>query len=134
MIIQKDYLEIVYTEELYRVPAKTTIVITKPWTDLKEEEMEQLSKIGKALREKIHPKFNLIAFAVVSVTSLDLSTWTEKPDRLIYFGPAIKGLTTYEVIQADATKMVLSESLADLIHNEGSRAQLWQALRQLFSP
>jgi hypothetical protein len=131
--MENDYLESVYTEDLYRIPAKTTIVITQPWTDLKEEEKEQLSKITEALRQRIHPKLSLAAFAIVSVISLDLSTWKEKPDALIYFGLAIKGLSTYEVIQADSTKMVLSESLADLIPNEASRTRLWQALRQLFT-
>ena len=131
--MENDYLESVYEEELYRIPARTTLVITKPWADLKEEEKEQLSKITEALRQRIHPKLSLVALAIRSVSSLDLSTWTEKPDRLIYFGPSIKGLSTYEVIQAGGTKMVLSESLADLIPNEGSRTKLWQALKQLFS-
>jgi|SRR5882762_6938846 len=133
MIMANDYLESVYAEELYRIPAKTTIVITQPWADLKESEKEQLKKITEALRQRIHPKLSMVSFAIVSVSSLDLSTWTEKPNRLIYFGPAIKGLSAYEVIQADGTKMVLSESLADLIPNEASRTKLWQALRQLFS-
>jgi hypothetical protein len=132
--MENDYLESLYAEELYRIPPKTTIVITQPWSDLKEEEKEQLAKITEALRQRIHPRLSLVALAIVSVSSLDLSTWVEKPDRLIYFGPAIKGLTNYELIQADGTQMVLSESLADLIPNEASRTKLWQALRQLFSP
>jgi hypothetical protein len=131
--MDNDYLESVYTEELYRIPAKTTIVITQPWTDLKEEEKERLTKITEELRQRIHPKLRLDAFAIVSVASLDLSAWIEKPDRLIYFGPSIKGLSPYEVIQAGGTKMVLSESLGDLIPNEASRAKLWLALKQLFS-
>src|SRR5258706_14068325 len=131
--MENDYLESVYTEDLYQIQAKTTIVITQPWTDLREDEKEQLSKITEALRQRIHPKLSLAAFAIVSVISLDLSTWKEKPEKLIYFGPAIKGLSIYEVIQADSTKMGLSESLADLLLNEASRARLWQALRQLFT-
>jgi hypothetical protein len=130
--MENEYLDNVYTEDLYTIPAKTTIVITQHWTDLTEEEKEQLSKITEALRQRIHPKLSLAAFAVVSVVALDLSTWTEKPETLIYFGPAIKGLSMYEVIQAGDTRMVLSESLADLIPNEASRTRLWQALRQLF--
>jgi len=128
-----DYLESVYTEELYRIPVKTTIIITQPWTDLKETEKELLSKITEVLRQRIDPKLGLTSFAIVSVPSLDLSTWIERPERVIYFGPAIKGLNPYEVIQADRTKMVLSENLADLIPNEASRSKLWQALQQLFS-
>ncbi len=134
MIAENTYIESVYTEELYRIPARATIVITKPWIDLKDDEKEQLSKITEALRQRINPKLGLAAFSIVSVSSLDLSTWIEKPDTLIYFGPAIKGLSFYELIQAEGTKMVLSESLADLIPNEASRAKLWQGLRQLFSP
>jgi len=102
-------------------------------TDLKETEKELLSKITEVLRQRIDPKLGLTSFAIVSVPSLDLSTWIERPERVIYFGPAIKGLNPYEVIQADRTKMVLSENLADLIPNEASRSKLWQALQQLFS-
>jgi len=133
MIMANDFLESLYSEELYRIRAKTTIVITQPWADLPLPEKEQLLKIAEALRQKIHRKLSIVSLAIVSVSTLDLSTWVEKPDRLIYFGPAIKGLSTYEVIQADGIKMVLSESLADLIPNEAARTKLWQALRQLFS-
>jgi len=81
MIMPNDYLESVYTEELYRIPAKTTIVITQPWDDLKEAEKEKLSEITEVLRQKIHPKLSMVSFAIVSVSSLDLSTWIEKPGR-----------------------------------------------------
>jgi hypothetical protein len=130
--MENDFLETVYTEELYRIPVRTTIVITHPWEALKDEEKEQLTKITEALRKHVHPKLNLTAFTVVSVASLDLSTWNERPGRLIYFGPPIKGLAYYEVIRAGDTAMVLSESLADLIPNEASRAKLWVALKQFF--
>ncbi len=125
--------ESLYTEELYQVPRKTTIVITEPWDKLSAEEKGQLKKIAEALRSRISPKLGLDAFSVVHVGALDLSQWIEKPDKLIYFGPAIKGLNSYEVIEAGGTKMVLSESLSQLISDEVSKSKLWHALKELFS-
>ena len=124
--------ESIYTEDLYQLPSKTQIIITKPWSELSEAEIEQLTKITEALRQRINPKLKLDAFQVVYTPILDLSTWIEKPERLIYFGNAIKGLNYFELIETGLTKMVLSESLSDLITNEASRQKLWIALKQLF--
>jgi len=125
--------ESLYTEDLYRLPSKIHVVITRPWNELMEAEKEQLTKIAEALRQRINPQLSLDAFQIVYSPSLDLSSWIEKPKRLIYFGPAIKGLNYFELIETGLTKMVLSESLADLITNEASRQKLWVALKQLFS-
>ncbi len=124
--------ESIYAEDLYQLAPKTQVIITKPWVELSEEEKEQLTKITEALRQRISPKLSLDAFKVVCTPTLDLSTWLEKPKRLIYFGPAIKGLNYFELIETGATKMVLSESLSELIANGASRQKLWAALKQLF--
>jgi hypothetical protein len=125
--------ESLYTEDLYQLPSKTQIIITKPWSELSEAETEQLSKITEALRQRINPKLSLDAFQVVYSPALDLSTRLEKPQRLIYFGQPIKGLNYFELIETGLTKMVLSESLSELIASEASRQKLWAALKQLFS-
>jgi hypothetical protein len=67
------------------------------------------------------------------MSSFDLSTWPEKPEKLIYFGPAVKGFASYEVISAGSTRIVFADNLADLITRETDRTRLWQALKQLFS-
>ena len=127
------FLETLYTEELYSISPRTTIVITLPWNDLKKEEKDQLTKISEALRQRINPRLGLEAFRIVYTPTLDLSQWSEKPKRLIYFGPPIKGLNFYEVIEAGFSKMVLSESLSQLVPDEASRSKLWIALKQLFA-
>ncbi len=124
--------ETLFTEELYKVSPKTVIVITTPWPDLKKEERDQLLKITEALRQRIDASLGLHAFRMVYVEALELSDWSERPSKLIYFGQGIKGLSPYELIQAGSTKMVLSEPLADLIPREAARAKLWLALQQLF--
>lgn len=125
--------ESLYTEDLYLLPPKTRIVITKPWDELTGPEKEQLTKITDALRQRISPKLSLDAFQISYTPALDLSTWHEKPKKLIYFGPPIRGLNYFELLETGSSKMVLSESLSELIANEGSRQKLWVALKQLFS-
>ncbi len=126
------FFESLYTEELYHPAPKTSIIITKPWIELNMAERDQLTKITEALRQRINPKLSLDAFQVVYSPALDLSTLLEKPQRLIYFGPAIKGLNYFELIETGSTKMVLSESLLELTANDASRQKLWIALKQLF--
>lgn len=125
--------ESLYPEDLYLLPSKTQIIITKPWSELTAPEQEQLIKIMDALRQRINPKLNLEAFQITYTPVFDLSTWHEKPEKLIYFGPAIRGLNYFEVIETGSSKMVFSESLMELMSNEGSRQKLWVALKQLFS-
>ena len=123
----------IFTEELYSVKPVTTIVImTTPWHELKIEETEQLQKISDALRQRIHPSLSIDAFQVIHQPQLDLNLLSDKPEKVIYFGPPIKGLNYYELIEANQVKMVLSESVSDLIKNDQSRQKLWKALQQLF--
>ncbi|HZX73514.1 MAG TPA: hypothetical protein VFE57_03775 [Cyclobacteriaceae bacterium] len=126
-------MEDTYAEEIYQIPTSVTVVFTKAWKDISTAEKELLTKITEALRQRINPKLGLHAFRIVHVPGFDLSTWSEKPGKLIYFGPAIKGFSLYEVIQAGNTQIVFADALSDLIPNEGNRTKLWQALKQLFA-
>jgi hypothetical protein len=124
----------IFTEELYSIkPVSTTVIMTTPWHELKIEETEQLQKISDALRQRLHPRLSLDAFHVVYQPQLDVNLLSNKPKEVIYFGPPIKGLNYYEVIETNQIKMVLSESVADLMKNDQSRQKLWKALQQLFT-
>jgi hypothetical protein len=126
--------EQIFPEELYRVkPIRTTVVITKPWADITYAEKEQLQKISDALRQRLNPKLSVDAFQVVHQNQLDVATLSNNPKEVIYFGPPIKGLAFYELIEANQVKMVLSEPLQDLISNDQGKQKLWKALQQLFA-
>lgn len=123
-----------FTEELYNIkPTSTVVITTTPWHELKIEETEQLQKISDALRQRINPRLSIDAFQVIHQPQLDLNLLPRKPKELIYFGPPIKGLNYYELIEANQVKMVLSESVSDLMKNDQSRQKLWKALQQLFA-
>ncbi len=132
-MIEPQSIESIYSEELYSIPTRPVIVLTKAWNDLSDGERDQLQKITTALRQRIHPLLGLDSLSIISVLSLDLSKWKQRPKTILYFGPPVKGLNYYEVIEASNTRMVLSESLAELIPNETARGRLWQALKMLFS-
>ena len=123
-----------FTEELYNIkPVSTVVIMTTPWHELKIEETEQLQKISDALRQRINPRLSIEAFRVIHQPQLDLNLLPSKPREVIYFGPPIKGLNYHELIEANGVKMVLSESVSDLIKNDLSRQKLWKALQQLFA-
>ncbi len=125
----------IFTEELYSIKAvRAVVIITKAWHELGYGEKEQLQKISDALKQRISPQLSMDAFQIVHQQHLDVSTLMNQPKDVIYFGPPIKGLTYYELIEANQVKMVLSESLEDLISNDQSRQKLWKALQQLFTP
>ena len=123
----------IFTEEVYQIGTPVTVVITTAWNDIPAAEKELLTKITEALRQRINPRLGLHAFRVVHMPVFDISQWQEKPERLIYFGPAVKGFTTYEVIEVGTTKIVFADALSDLIPHESNRTRLWQALKQLFA-
>lgn len=117
----------IYTEELYSIQPLPTVVITKPWLEVKDDEREQLIKILSALRlpiERVTIKFQ---------PAFDLSGWNEKPAKLIYFGSLPAGIAYYEVIDVNGISLVASESLEVLLGDDSARKRLWGALRQLFS-
>lgn len=120
-------VEATFTEDLYVLPALTTVVINSGWNDLKEDEVELLGKILKSV------KLSLAAVRIVEMKSLDLSQWKEKPSRLIGFGVAAPGIATYELITTPETQLVLADSLSTLLGEDQLKKRLWITLKQLFS-
>jgi hypothetical protein len=117
----------IYSEDLYIIQPLPTVLITKPWLELKDPEKELLTKILSAL------KMPFERFTIKFQPTLDLSEWKDKPEKLIYFGAIPAGIVYYEVIKVNEVAMVASDSLEALLTNDPAKKQLWGALRQLFS-
>lgn len=125
--------ETIYQEELYQIEVPAVVIIDKQWLALSAAEKEQLQKIADALNKRISPKLGLDAFQVIYQPKFDLGSINPQPKRVIYFGAIVPGLNPYELIEVNTTKVVLSESLDDLLKNEAARQKLWKALQQLFT-
>ncbi len=119
--------ESIYSEQLFSVTIPPTVIVSQPWEKITIDERTLLSKILGALR------LSLDSVSVKHQTTLDLSSWIQKPKHVIYFGDPVKGLQQYEVIEANGVSIVTSESLTDLLKNDASRKKLWLALKQQFS-
>ena len=119
--------ESIYAEQLFSVAVPPTVILNQPWEKISNDERILLAKILGALR------LSLDSISIKYQSTLDLSSWIQKPKRVIYFGDPVKGLQQYEVIEANGVSIVTSQGLSDLLKNDASRKKLWLALKQQFS-
>jgi hypothetical protein len=115
-----------YTEELYSIKEKTTVILSKPWNSIAEGDKLQLQKILQAVR------LNLASVRIVHQPALDLARLKPQPSRMIYFGEPVTGLSWFECIKTDGT-IVLAPHLDQLQNDAAGKQKLWIALKQLFS-
>ena len=117
--------ESTFQEDLYLVPEKVTVIVSKPWSSISEPDRQLLQKILQAAR------LSLASVRILHQTPLNLGALHPKPARAIYFGEPVSGLAWYECIRTDGA-IVLAPHL-DLLQNDPSGKQkLWVALKQLF--
>jgi DNA polymerase III psi subunit len=114
-----------YTEEIYRIKEKTTVVVSTPWTSITDADRQLLQKILQSV------KLNLASVRVLYQPALNLSLLKPQPERIIYFGEPVAGLSQFECIRAEGT-VVLSPPLAQLQNDPAGKQKLWVALKQLF--
>jgi DNA polymerase III psi subunit. len=118
--------EAIFTEELFLIPPKVTVVIDRPWSKVIQEERILLEKILGALKLSTD-KVRILNLELTSDFNFDTS------EKIIAFGKPYSGGPFYEVIALGTIPMVTSESLDKLITNDEAKKQLWQALKRLFS-
>jgi len=114
-----------YTEEIYDIREKTTVILSKAWTEMPEGDKQLLQKILQSVR------LNLAAVRILYQPKLDLTKLEPQPSRMIYFGEPVTGLNQFECIKTKGT-IVLSPSLSQLQNDPAGKQILWVALKQLF--
>lgn len=122
----QEIFESTYPEELYLIQPRVTVVIPVAWTEVKEAEKTLLSKIVGAV------KLSLDSVVIRQQPQLDLSVWTEKPERVLCFSSA-EGLPKFEVLSAQGTSVIVSLPLNELLANDEAKKKLWAGLKVLFS-
>lgn len=121
------HAESLFNEELYLLTSRTLVIIAEPWNDHAEADRELLNKILTAAR------LSLAHVRVIHQSKLDLGAIADKPAHVIYFGPAVTGLSPFECIRLEGTSVVLSPGLASLHTDAAAKQKLWVALKQLFA-
>ncbi len=117
--------EATYSEDLYRIEPKVTVVIPVPWTEMKEQEQALLAKILAAV------KLSLDAVVIRHQPRFDLSAWAEKPAKVLCFAQTDE-LPKFEVLRAQNTAVVVSFPLPELMTDDDAKKKLWGALRVMF--
>ncbi len=119
-------VESLFGEDLYQIPAKVVIGISKEWGAISQEEKTQLTKILAAL--KIH----LEAVHIITKEFIAIDTLPFQPDRIISFGvPFQPTVKAYEYTRAGNNHVIYADSLDAL--DETKKRNLWLALKNMFS-
>lgn len=116
----------IYSEEIYQVPSRTTIILASPSSALPEDQQLLLTKILKAV------DLTLDGVQVVQQSAFDLSVFAVKPSRVIAFTGPPKGVGLYEVYPVEGTAIVFADSLEILTRDDQAKRKLWTALKEQF--
>jgi hypothetical protein len=126
MMTQTYPLENLYTEELYNLPPKVLIVISKPWSQIQEEEKTLLGKILSAVKLSLSSVqiINRAEFVVADFESF-------RPNCIVTFGAILKNSNKmYEKIMNEQTAIVVADELHQL--DDLRKRNLWLTLKQVF--
>lgn len=123
---QTHPLENLYQEELYKIKSKVLIVLSKPWSEVGDEEIILLGKILNAVK--------LSLAAVQIITRVDFTAEDFKryqPTCIIAFGSILKDSTKkYETLSIAGVPIVVADELLQL--DEVRKKNLWLTLKQVF--
>ena len=123
---QKYPLENLYAEELYNLPPKVLIVISKPWSEIQEDEKTLLGKILSAV------KLSITSVQVINRTEFGVDDFNAYgPTCIIAFGATLKNSSKmYEKIAAERTAIVIADELRQL--DDIRKRSLWLTLKEVF--
>ena len=119
-------LESLYSEELYNIPPKVLIVISKPWSEIQEDEKTLLGKILGSV------KLSLSSVQIINRVEFGFDDFNSyRPVCIIAFGATLKNSTRmYEKITAEGCAIVVADALDQL--DDLRKRNLWITLKQLF--
>src|SRR5688572_25064686 len=123
---QPSILENLYQEELYRIPGKVIVVVSRPWEEIPDDDRILLSKILGSVKLslasvqiKIYQEFSIKDFYAIA------------PTNIIVFGATLKNFPTkYEPISVDNISIIMADELYQL--DDLKKRSLWLALKQIF--
>ena len=123
---QTNGLENLYSEELYNIPPKVLIVISKPWCEIQEAEKTLLRKILGSV------KLSLSSVQIINRVEFGLDDFNAYgPVSIIAFGATLKNSTKmYEKIMVERAAIVVADELHQL--DDIRKRNLWLILKEVF--
>ena len=126
MTTQTYPLENLYTEELYNLPPKVLIVISKPWSQIQDDEKTLLGKILSAV------KLSLSSVQIINRAEFGFDDFNAYgPVCIIAFGATLKNSNKmYEKITEGGNAIVVADELQQL--DDIRKRNLWLTLKEVF--
>lgn len=115
-----------YQEDLYRIPGKVLIVLSKDWTSVTADEQTTLTKMLAALR------LNLAMVQIVTRQKFSIDDIAPlSPAKVLSFGLApAEAPNLYEFTQVNGLPVLSAEAIDKL--DDAKKKTLWLELRKMF--
>lgn len=115
-----------YQEDLYRIPGKVLIVLSKDWTSVTADEQTTLTKMLAALR------LNLAMVQIVTRQKFSIDDVAPlSPAKVLSFGLApTEAPNLYEFTQVNGLPVLSAEAIDKL--DDAKKKTLWLELRKMF--
>jgi hypothetical protein len=115
-----------FQEELYRIPAQVTIVVSRPWHKILEDEKALLTKILGSVRISMDG----VAIMFREKVSMEMIEQLN-PGKVLIFGvPVAPDVKPYEYARFSDHELIRADDLNQL--DEVRKKNLWLALKQMF--
>lgn len=116
-----------YQEDLYKIPSRVIVVLSKSWEEISENDRSVLSKMLVAVR------LNLSVVQVIHCTDLSIHDLAPlSPYKILAFGINLKeSPKRYEFMTLEGIPVIAADSLDQL--DDAKKKTLWGALKQMFA-
>jgi hypothetical protein len=123
---QSSALASLYQEDLYHIPGKVLVVLSKEWSQVTPEEGLTLSKMLAAVKQ------SLASVQVVTLASFSMENVSAfSPSKILVFGSSLNDFSNrYEHIKVNGTSVVVADAIDKL--NDANKKALWLALKSMF--
>lgn len=119
--------QFIYTEELYKIPSRTIVLLPIPWETLTEEQVTLLGKILGSVRLSI-AGVQIVCREKADVHEFDILN----PSVIISFGTLLNPkIDSYTLGEVDGIRIIQSDILSAL--DDIKKKNLWGALKQAFA-
>jgi len=119
--------ESLYQEDLYEIPGKVIVVLSKNWDDVTEEERTVLSKMLIAV------KLNIASVQIITREAFSINDLAAlNPSKLLVFGKMVKDVQAfYELTVVNGLPVIVADAIDQL--DDAKKKTLWVALKSMFS-
>ncbi|HEY9047616.1 MAG TPA: hypothetical protein VIN08_17035 [Ohtaekwangia sp.] len=123
---QSSAIESLYQEELYQLPSRVLIILSKPWETHSEDERTVLSKMLAAVRLNMGSVQIIIRNDFTIEDLLPLA-----PSKVLALGAQLKSSAKmYEHLTLNGVSVIAADSISNL--DDLKKKNLWIALKQMF--